>query len=92
MSGAANSCANCASLRTQNASLCDLLVQEADALHHVREYALECSERAGGAIDPATVASRLWPILSGIPIPPRPCPRCVARAVQADRALRMVCP
>lgn len=78
-------CRNCVSLRSQNTALANLLTDEADALHAVREYALECSERAGAQIDAATVSARLWPILAGVNLIPRPCPRCVERRLQEVR-------
>jgi hypothetical protein len=79
-----------AALREQNRNLADLLVQEADALHAVREYAMELSERTGAAIDPATVAARLWQIVAGLPIPVRPCQRCVERAVALRREADLI--
>lgn len=72
-------CAGCAGLREQNRQLASLLTDEADALHAVREYALECGSRAGALIDAATVAARLWPILAGLDLKPRVCPVCVER-------------
>ncbi len=78
-------CPSCANLRTQNTALCDLLVQESDALHAVGDFAREMSSRAGSQIDAATVSARLWPILAGIPLPVRPCQRCVDRAVTLRR-------
>ena len=78
-------CSGCDALRAQNRSLCDLLTEEADALHAVKEYALECSSRAGAMLDAATVAAALWPMLSGIPLPARPCPACVSRRARELR-------
>lgn len=83
-------CPSCASARAQNRNLCDLLVQEADALHAVREYALECSSRAGAQIDAATVAASLWTLISGVPIPVRPCPVCVERRIYEARRADML--
>ena len=79
-------CSECVALRGQNTALCDLLVQESDALHAVADYAREMSARAGAQIDAATVGASLWPMLSGLPLPVRVCPRCVAAKEAYQRA------
>lgn len=76
-------CPGCAHHREQNRKLSDLLVQEADALHGVREYLLEL--KAGRMVDEAAVGARLWPVLAGFDLAPRPCARCVERRMAEQR-------